>query len=57
MKPSLLLLSVVTALSLGTPAHSQYIYMDVNGDGVGGFDECLSSSTTGVDVYLDTNHN
>jgi hypothetical protein len=56
MRRLLLLLSLITTLAVGVPAYSQYIYMDLDGDGVNSF-ECLSSSTTGVDVYLDTGHN
>jgi hypothetical protein len=56
MRLLLLLLSFIAALAVGTPAYSQFIYMDVNGNGVSDFD-VLSSGTTAVDVYLDTNHN
>jgi len=38
------------------PARGQYIYMDVNGDALCTGAELLTSSTTTVDVYLDTNH-
>jgi len=57
MKKSLLLLGVIAALAVGVPAYSQYIYMDVNGDGVCTSADLLTSSVTGVDLYLDTNHN
>jgi len=57
MKNSLLLLGVIAALAIGAPAYSQYIYMDVNGDGVNSSLDVLTSSTTVVHVYLDTNHN
>jgi hypothetical protein len=39
------------------PARAQYIYMDANGDGVCGFGDFLTSSSSAIDVYLDTNHN
>jgi len=57
MKKSLLLLGVIAALAIGVPAYSQYIYMDVNGDGVCTSSDPLTSSSTAVDIYLNTNHN
>jgi hypothetical protein len=57
MKKSLLLLGVIAALAIGAPAYSQYIYLDVNGDGVCTSTDLLTSSVTSVDLYLDTNHN
>lgn len=57
MKKSLLLLGVVGALAIGAPAYSQYIYFDVNGDGVCTSADALNSSVTAVDIYLNTNHN
>lgn len=56
MKKSLLLLGVIAALAIGAPAYSQYVYLDVNGDGVCTSSDVLTSSTTAVDVWLDTNH-
>jgi len=56
MKKSLLLLGVIAALAIGAPAHSQYIYMDVNGDGVCTSADLLTSSSTSIDVWLNTNH-
>jgi len=56
MKKSLLLLGVIAALAYGAPAHSQYIFMDVNGDAANTTADALTSSITSVDVYLDTNH-
>jgi hypothetical protein len=56
MKKSLLLLGVIAALAIGAPAHSQYIFMDVNGDAANTTTDLLTSSTTSVDIYLDTNH-
>ena len=57
MKKSLLLLGVIAALAIGAPAYSQYIYLDVNGDGVNTSSDALTSSSTNVDVYLNTNSN
>jgi len=57
MKRSLLLLGVIAALAIGAPAYSQYIFMDVNGDGACTSADILTSSTTTVDVWLNTNHN
>jgi hypothetical protein len=56
MKKSLLLLGVIAALAIGAPAYSQYIYMDVNGDGVNSTLDVLTSSSTHVDIWLNTNH-
>lgn len=56
MKRSLLLLGVIAALAIGAPAYSQYIWMDVNGDGVNSSLDALSSSVTQVHVYLDTDN-
>src|SRR2546425_13050139 len=57
MKHCLLLLGVIAALAIGAPAYSQYIFMDMNGDGVCTSADALTSSVTAVDVWLDTNHN
>jgi len=57
MKRLLQLLPLIAVLAVGTPAHSQYIYMDVNGDGLNNSLDCLTSSVTVVHVYLNTNHN
>lgn len=57
MKNSLLLLGVIAVLAIGAPAYSQYIYTDVNVDGVCTAADVLTSSVTSVDVYLNTNHN
>jgi hypothetical protein len=56
MKRSLLLLGVIAALAIGAPAYSQYIYLDANGDGVCTSADALSSSSTSVDVWLDSDH-
>lgn len=65
MKNCLLFLAVVAALLVGAPAHSQYVFLDVNGDGKnstnpsdpGTGHDVLGVATTSVDVYFDTNHN
>jgi len=56
MKKSLLLLGVIAALAIGAPAYSQYVYMDTNGDGVCTTADQLTSSSTTIDVWLNTNH-
>jgi hypothetical protein len=67
MKNCLLFLAVVAMLAIGGPAYSQYLFLDVNGDGhnsgnptvepgtVG--NDILGPATTSVAVYFDTNHN
>ena len=57
MRRSLLLLGVIAALAIGAPAYSQYIYMDVNGDGVNSSADVLTSATTVVHVFLNTAQN
>jgi len=57
MRRSLLLLGVIAALAIGAPAYSQYIWMDVNGDGVNSAADVLTSSVTQVHIYLDTDNN
>jgi hypothetical protein len=57
MRRSLLLLGVIAAMAIGAPAYSQYVYMDVNGDGVNTSADALTSASTVVHVYLDSNHN
>ncbi len=56
MKRSLLLVGVIAALAIGAPAYSQYIFMDANADGVCNSSDILTSSTTAVDVWINTNH-
>jgi len=56
MRHSLLLLGVIAALAIGAPAYSQYIYLDSNLDGLNSATDVLTSSSTAVRVYLDTNH-
>jgi hypothetical protein len=55
MKRFLLLLGVAATLA-ATPAFAQYMYLDTNNDGVCNASDVLSSSTTSVDVWVDTNH-
>jgi hypothetical protein len=57
MRHFLLLLGVIAAMAIGAPAYSQYVFMDVNGDGVNTLADVLTSSSTTVHVYFDTNHN
>ena len=65
MKNCLLFLAVVAMLAIGAPAHSQYLFLDVNGDGhnhgnaaePGTGSDQLNSSVTSIDIYFDTNHN
>src|SRR5262245_54046883 len=54
MKNCLLLLGVVAALALVSPAYSQYIYLDVNGDGVCDATDVLAPGANTVRVYLQT---
>ena len=58
MKKSLLLLGVIASFAMAAPAHSQFIFMDVNGDAAnnGVSSDVLSSAVTSIDIYLDTNH-
>jgi hypothetical protein len=57
MKKSLLLLGVIAALAIGAPAYSQYVYLDANNDGVCTTGDNLTSATTAIAVWLNTNHN
>jgi hypothetical protein len=57
MKHSLLLVAVVALFAVASPAHSQYMYLDTNNDGVCDSNDILSPSSTSVDVWIDTNHN
>lgn len=56
MKKSLLLLGVIAALAISAPAYSQYIYMDTNNDGVCNGTDNLTSASTTIAVWLNTNH-
>lgn len=55
MKHGLLVLAAFIALAIGVPASAQYMYIDVNGDGLNTATDVLTPSTTGVDIYLATN--
>jgi hypothetical protein len=61
MKHCLLVFAAVVALAIGVPASAQYMYLDVNGDGLcnpaGGPSDVLTTGTTTVDVYIKTNLN
>jgi hypothetical protein len=62
MKNCLLFLAVVAALMVGVPAHSQMMFLDVDGDGLSseagqGGNDVLTPSTTSVDVYYVTDTN
>jgi hypothetical protein len=57
MKHSLLLVAVVALVAFAAPAHSQYMYLDVNGDGVNTAADILTPSSTQIDVYVQTDHN
>lgn len=62
MKNCLLSFAVVLALLVGAPAYSQYMYMDVDGDGVNSQatatgDDALDALDTGADVWLDLTKN
>ena len=65
MKNCLLFLAVVAAMAVAGPAYSQYVYLDVNGDGLN-FDrealvlnnvpsDNLTDAVTAIDVYFVTN--
>jgi hypothetical protein len=67
MKNCLLFLAVVAAMAVAGPAYSQYVYLDVNGDGLN-FDreadvgnavpsDNVSIATTTIDVYFVTDQN
>src|SRR5687767_10305367 len=57
MKHCLLVFAAVVALAIGVPASAQYMYIDVNGDGVCTSLDILAPTTTSVDVWLRTNVN
>ena len=53
----ILLLGMLVAIFAGaTPAQAQYIFLDTSGDAACTYLDGVLSSTTLVDVYLDTNH-
>ncbi len=49
-------LGAILSLYTGT-ARAQYMYLDVNGDGVNDSSDLLTSTTTSVDVWLQTDRN
>ncbi len=63
MKPCLPVLAALATLAIGEPASAQYMWIDVNGDGINGCttpgvasdDDVLSPATTSIDIYLSTN--
>ena len=57
MKHSLLLVAVVALVAFAAPAHSQYMWLDTNNDGICDSNDTLTPSTTSVDVWLATNLN
>jgi hypothetical protein len=64
MKLFLLVLAALSTLAIGAPASAQYMWIDVNGDGINGCttpgtsdDDFLTASTTSIDIYLSTNMN
>jgi len=57
MKNCLLLCVAVLALAVGVPASAQYMYLDVDGNGVCDSDDVISGTTTSVDIWLSTDHN
>lgn len=57
MKHSLLLVAVVALVAFATPAHSQYMFLDTNADGVCNTSDVLVPASTSVDVWLDTDSN
>lgn len=57
MKHSLLLVAVVALVAFAAPAHSQYMFLDTNNDGVCDANDVLGPASTSVDVWLDTDSN
>lgn len=57
MKHSLLLVAVVALVAFAAPAHSQYMFIDTNNDGVCDSNDTLTPSSTSVDIWLKTNMN
>jgi len=65
MRLCLLVLTAVVALVIGVPASAQYMWLDVNGDGINGCttpgnsadNEILNPSITSIDIWISTNLN
>lgn len=52
-----LVVAVAPLLFGASIAHSQYLYLDISGDGACDWQDYLISPVTSVDVWLDTSHN
>lgn len=50
------LLGAAVILAAAPPAGAQYVYLDLNGDGVCDMSDVSTSATTSVDIYFDTDH-
>lgn len=57
MKHGLLLLAVAAAMLVSAPAFAQYVFIDVDGNGVCNSSDVLGAGTYDVDIYFNTNHN
>jgi hypothetical protein len=65
MKACLPVLAALITLAIGVPASAQYMWIDVNGDGINGCttpgvtsdDDFLTPATTSIDIYLSTDRN
>ena len=57
MKNCLLLCVAVLALAVGVPASAQYMWIDVDGDGVCTSADVLDNTKTSVDLWISTNLN
>ena len=55
MKHGLLVLMAIVALVVAAPVSSQFMFIDVDGDGQNGSGDVLGPSTTSVDIWLATN--
>ncbi|HEU4724526.1 MAG TPA: hypothetical protein VFU59_04415, partial [Candidatus Eisenbacteria bacterium] len=53
----LLAVAAVCLLAFAVPASAQYMYIDVDGDGLNTAADVLTPTTTGVDIWLRTNFN
>lgn len=57
MKNCLLICLAVLGLAAGVPASAQYMFIDVNGDGICDSNDVLGPGTTSIDIWLSTNMN
>lgn len=55
MKLCLPIIITAVALALAPPASAQFMFVDVNGDGLNTGSDVLTPSTTSVDIWLATN--